>query len=116
MTYDAGDRLLTKTLAPRALSAADQTLFGASTVKYTWDYGGNRMGRLRYTQSYGPSTTVPTVVTDYQYDAMGHTTFVNHTFKGAGYNFTRQFGANYTPWGGVRYTYYRDYVGGANET
>ena len=57
------------------------------------------------------------MVADYQYDALGHTTFINHTFNGAGYtNLARQFGANYTPWGGPRYTYYRDYVGGSSET
>ncbi len=122
MTYDALDRVATKMLAPRSMTPADVALFGTYKTKYTWDYGAQRKGRLRYTQAYGAATgsgsTTATVSTDLQYDAWGNNTFINHTFNGAGFTgLTRQFGRRYQVGGREVLTYYRDNVGGsANET
>ena len=116
------DRVATKMLAPRSMTPADVALFGTYKTNYTWDYGAQRKGRLRYTQAFGAATgtgsTTATVSTDLQYDAWGNATFTNHTFNGAGFTgLTRQFGRRYQVGGREVLTYYRDYVaGGANET
>ncbi|HPH68624.1 MAG TPA: FG-GAP-like repeat-containing protein, partial [Kofleriaceae bacterium] len=118
MSYDALDRIATKMLAPRTMTPADVALFGAFKSTYTWDYGAQRKGRLRYTQAYGAAgATTAVVATDMQYDAWGNNTFMNHIFNGAGFtNLQRQVGARYAPGGKPMTIYYRDYVGGANET
>lgn len=54
MTYDALDRVATKMLAPRSMTPADVALFGTYKTKYTWDYGAQRKGRLRYTRAFRP--------------------------------------------------------------
>jgi RHS repeat-associated protein len=121
MTYDAGDRMITKVLGSRGMLPADQTLFGTGSMTFLWDYGPNRAGRLRYARSFAPSvntaTATPILLEEYQYNERGNVTFMYHTFNSAGYtNLTRSFGRSYQPWGGVLQTYYRDYVGGTNET
>ncbi|MBA3802928.1 MAG: hypothetical protein H0X22_08485, partial [Acidimicrobiia bacterium] len=61
IAYDDIDRMKSKLVGQRGLSAADQVLFGGRTEKLQWDYGGNMTGRLYAWLTYAPNTTVPTI-------------------------------------------------------
>jgi hypothetical protein len=116
MAYDALDRLTSKVLGSRGMSTADRQLFGAANVTYQWDTGAARTGRLRYVRHFGPSSTTPVLLEDMQYDGQGNRTFLYHSFASAGFTITRDFGLRYFGNGQPSTAYYRDYVGGTNET
>jgi RHS repeat-associated protein len=117
IAYDALDRPVSRILGQRGLSSADQALFGTGSESITWDYGGNHMGYQRYWQSYAPGSSTATVTMDVYNSDQGQRVNTNETLNLAGASIpsmTRQFYQNYYLFGGVRVTYYRDYVGGSN--
>ncbi len=115
--YDDLDRPSSKSIAQRELSTQDQTAFGNRTETFTWDYGPNHKGYLRYWQTFAPNAVIPTVTLDVYNDNQGHPTTTKQTLNVAGYpELQRQFIQNYYLFGGVSYTQYRDNVGGSNET
>jgi RHS repeat-associated protein len=115
--YDDLDRPVSKTIAPRALSSADQTLFGVGTETYTWDIGGNHIGSLRYWRADAPGATTPTVALNVANNNQGQRTNTVETLTIAGYpTLKRSFTQHYYLFGGVRIAAYRDAVGGSNET
>ncbi len=108
-TYDALDRVATKTVGQRNLIAADQALFGTRAYTYTWDLGGNRVGRLKDVAVYAPSATIASLIIQYNYDALGNrvNTIQNQNIAGFGI-VQRLFYQKFTPHFGPRLTYFRD--------
>lgn len=88
-SYDNLDRPVSRAIAPLNLSAADLALFGAGTETYTWDYGWSHKGTLRYSQSFAPSSSTPSILVDSYNDANGNSDVWNHTYNFAGYTALR---------------------------
>ena len=108
-TYDALDRVATKTIGQRNLIAADQALFGTRAYTYTWDLGGNRVGRLKDVVVYAPGSSTYSLGIQYNYDALGNrvNTIQNQNIAGFGI-VQRLFYQKFTPHFGPRLTYFRD--------
>ena len=59
--YDDIDRIVSKLIGQRELSAADQQLFGSRSETFVWDYGGNMKGRLYSWLTYAPNSGTPQI-------------------------------------------------------
>lgn len=119
IAYDDLDRPSSKSIGQRKLSASDQALFATGTETFTWDYGNNRKGHLRYWSSYAPNSSTRAMLLDLGNNAQGQRTLTNETITLAGFtDLSRQFVQNYYLSGELRTTHYRDYVGAGatNET
>ncbi|MGJ0492828.1 toxin TcdB middle/N-terminal domain-containing protein [Methylobacter sp.] len=115
--YDDLDRPLSKVIGKRNLSPADLALFGVGTEKFTWDYGPNHKGYLRYWQAFAPGATAPTITVDLFNNNQGRRTNTAEILTIAGYpELSRSFTQTYYLFGGVRTTRHCDYVNGTNET
>ena len=105
IAYDDLDRPLSKVIGKRNLSPADQALFGSGTEKFTWDYGPNRKGYLRYWQAFAPGSSTAAITLDLANNNQGQRTVTTHTLNIAGYpNLLRQVQQNFFLFGGVRNT------------
>lgn len=117
IVYDDLDRPLSKLVGRRSLSAADQSLFAANAESFTWDYGPNRKGYLRYWQTYAPNSSAAAITVDLANNSQGQRTTATHSFGIAGYpTMSRQVYQFYYLFGGVRASSYHDYVGGIGST
>jgi RHS repeat-associated protein len=99
--YDVLDREVTRSVAPRTMSAADLTYFGVGTWTMTYDVGGiggngNKKGLLT-------SATAPGGVYTHQvtYDAQSNVTKDRRTFAMGGVSGTREWDATYLPGGKI---------------
>jgi RHS repeat-associated protein len=116
--YDALDRPTSKLIGQRALSPADQAAFGARTETFTYDASsGNGRGKLMTWKTFAPGASTPSVFDKYSYDALGNRIDTNQTLNAAGYvNLNRASGQRFNFLGGVEWNYYKDLVGGTNNT
>lgn len=115
--YDDLDRLTSKVIGQRNLSAADQALFASGTEAYTWDYGPNQLGYLRYWQSFAPGSSTAAITLDLNNNNQGQRTLTKETMAIAGYpSIQRQLIQSYFLFGGVSSTSYRDWVNGSNQS
>lgn len=113
IAYDALDRPLSKLNAPRALSSADQTLFGSAGEAFTYDTGPNGFGRLVRWESYAPGARIATTTVLPSYDLQGNRTVLREDIKAAGFSLSRDFVRFYALGGQPLATYYHDVVGGS---
>ncbi|MDQ3580148.1 MAG: hypothetical protein M3495_00275 [Pseudomonadota bacterium] len=117
IVYDALDRPVSKRNAPRGLSVADQALFASDHETYTWDYGPNHKGYLRYWRSYAPGATSPAILYNVFNDAQGLRTKTEHQLTIAGYPLIlRATHESHLLFGGLLTTRYYDSFGGNNAT
>jgi len=117
--YDDLDRVTEKLLAPRAMSAADLSLFVAGRELFTYDIGFK--GQLRYWKAFRPGANVTESISfNLYHDGSGRRTITNQTASIAGlpYGMTRSFQRAYNPNGTLLQVRYRDLFGpsGTNET
>lgn len=111
IAYDDLDRPTSKVIGQRDLSDADQQLFGDYTESFTWDYGPNRKGYLRYWKARGPAATTDSVLLNLSNDNQGNRTSTQQVLNIAGYpEIVRGFYRDYYLFGGARLTRYRDTV------
>jgi RHS repeat-associated protein len=117
IAYDDLDRPTSKVNAKLTLSAADQALFGGDHETFTYDYPGNRMGRLVYWGTYAPGASTATLAVQNGYDAQGNLFNVRQTFNGAGFTSLQRTYRNDKNLLGQPWVYfYDDLVGGSNQT
>jgi len=117
IAYDDLDRVSSKSIGQRMLTAVDQASFASGTETYTYDLGSNRIGQLRYWKSFAPGATTPALTLDLGINAQGQRTSTTETLNVAGYpTLTRQLQRNYYIDGAVRSTFYGDSIGGINAT
>jgi RHS repeat-associated protein len=118
IAYDDLDRPASKVLARRNLSTADVTLFGADHEGYTWDYGNNHKGRLRYWFSYAPgqSGTNYTQLVNLGNNAQGLTNNTEQVGHYDGINVDQLFYRTYNLANQPATSQYRDNIGGSNQT
>jgi RHS repeat-associated protein len=115
--YDDLDRITSKIIGQRNLSAADQSLFASGTETYQWDYGANHTGFLRYWQSFAPGSSTAAITLDLYNNNQGQRTLTKETMAIAGYpSIQRQLIQSYFLFGGVLSTSYRDWVNGSNQS
>ena len=111
--YDDLDRMTSRVIGSRTLSTADQALFGTRSYTYTWDLGGNRIGRIRYASASAPSAATPSVSFSYAYDAQGNRTGTVQGITIAGFPYLeRNFTQTFTPNFGPARTYFYDWMPG----
>ena len=119
IAYDALDRPASKMLAPRGLSAPDLAQFGASHEIYTWDYGSNMKGYLRYWSTYAPGAAASnaTIHRHTRNTSQGERYMTEHVFKLAGFpTLTRLFLQRFHLFGGAAHARYYDSIGGTAYT
>src|SRR5262249_4119051 len=92
--------------------------YGIGTEKFTWDYGPNHKGYLRYWQAFAPGSSTAAITLDLGNNNQGQRTRTNHTLNIAGYpRLFRQFRQPFHLFGGVRTTVYGDaFLAGGNGT
>ena len=113
--YDDLDRVTSKVIAPRTMSAADRDLFVTNTEAFTYDIGFK--GSLRYWRAYGPSGGSSELAVDTYFDGQGRNTIISESFAIAGYpNLNRTHLRSYYITGALNQTRPLDYVGGTNAT
>jgi len=111
--YDALDRMTTRNLAPRTLSAADRALFGAEKETFVYDTGINNRGRLHQWFSWGPGNVVKQTQS-FGHDEHGRQTRNLMSFNTAGYtNVTRSLDRSYLVSGLLQRVAYNDAASGS---
>lgn len=117
--YDALDRLTTKQVAHRDLSAADLALFSVDTEKYDWDYNGaspgTYVGQMTHWSASGPGNANPQSIL-YRKDAHGQDAIITLVAKAEGASFSRAYQQSFGIKGAPTYVNYRDAIGGSNVT
>jgi RHS repeat-associated protein len=114
VVYDALDRATSKVNASRALSTADQTLFGSSSETFTYDTNPQSLGELLAWQSFPPSSGTPTSAALFTYNLQGQTENIRQTTRATlASDLERNFERNYALGGQTFETYYRDSLGSA---
>ncbi len=115
--YDDLDRVSSKSIGQRNLSAADQATFATATELFTWDSGPNHIGRLRFWKTFAPGSTAPAISIDLSNNVQGQRTRTQQTLNLAGYqNLTRRLERDYYVSGAPRTTHYHDEVASAAST
>lgn len=115
IAYDVLDRVSSKMLAPRALTSADRTLFGATSEVFTYDTAQNGVGRLGRWESFGPGAVPATLSNTWDYNAQGMTQSIYETARVADYpTLSRNFSTFFNVAGNPVSTFYRDIVGTQN--
>ncbi|MBL9020034.1 MAG: hypothetical protein JNL83_37965, partial [Myxococcales bacterium] len=115
LVYDAGERLVTRNIAPRDLSGPDIDLFGAAQETYRYDWGSlmdrNERGRMTQWAAIGldSQTRQNQIFAD---DAQGNRLYNWAWLNSAGYNLTRSLAHTYTLGGAVQRTSYNESVAG----
>ncbi|MGE3543578.1 MAG: toxin TcdB middle/N-terminal domain-containing protein [Kofleriaceae bacterium] len=116
-SYDDLDRSVSRSIGQRNLSVADQALFGAGTETFIWDYGPNRVGRLRYWRTFAPGAGTEMININLANNSQGQRTTTTQTGSIAGFpSITRQFQQRYYVDGQLFSSAYLDQVGGNNRT
>lgn len=115
--YDNLDRPISRKVAPRNLTPADQALFVSDTETLIWDSGPNGKGYLSNWQAFAPSEVNTRLSTSHSNDNQGHPTALTHTATIAGYpEIARTYSQTWFPFGGVNRKTYNDFVRGTNQT
>jgi RHS repeat-associated protein len=114
--YDDLDRPIQNRNGQRALSTADQAAFGNEREDFTYDVGGNMLGKLRYYRAYAPGSSTASVDVDSRFTTQGQQYSTTHTLNIAGYpQRSRSFAQSFYLFGGVRNTTYNDQVGAGSQ-
>jgi RHS repeat-associated protein len=112
IAYDALDRPLSKSIAPRELSQADLLAFGSSTETFLWDLDWNGKGRLYRWRSSLTGASPPTSESYPSWNIQGQRYNLYSFFSGAGYsNLLRGFRQTRFISGELAATYYGDLIG-----
>jgi RHS repeat-associated protein len=112
--YDPLNRVQSKMIAPRDLSAADRDLFAADSELYVWDYGSYARGQLSQWYAYAPGDTTQRVVTMSNYDGHGNVVQDGGRFQSAGFGspfLARDILSSYQPSGLLSFSQFRELDG-----
>lgn len=117
IAYDALDRPVSKSIGPRDMSQADQSLFAVGVETFLWDYGSNRKGHLRQWKAYNQGSPNQYVLVDYSNDSQGNRWRTQHYLRVAGFPLlSRPTYTYFNIFGAPRLNRYLDNVNGPNET